>query len=248
MIFEVENGHFYYNDIPVLKDINFLIKKGELMTILGPNGVGKTTLVKCMLGFLEWTKGDTLIDGCTIKDYSRSQLWKRIGYVPQMKTLPFSYTVESLVLMGRNPYINFFSRPREEDYYHVHRILKAFGLEHLKKKRINKLSGGEIQMILIARALVSEPEMLILDEPELNLDLANQVRIFDVLIQLVKAKGIGCIVNTHHPMNAVRYGQKSLLLMKNFKYIYGDVDNVLNKKNLSTTFELSMDWFDFKIS
>ncbi|WP_432407514.1 ABC transporter ATP-binding protein [Wukongibacter sp. M2B1] len=248
MIFNVKDGYFYYNDIPILKDVRFSVKDGELMTILGPNGVGKTTLVKCMLGFLEWEKGDTFIDGDFIKSYSRNQLWKRIGYVPQMKTLPFSYTAESLVLMGRNPYINFFSRPKKEDYYHVDRIFEAFRLGHLKKKQINRLSGGEIQMILIARALVSEPELLILDEPELNLDLANQVKIFEILAELVKSKGIGCIINTHHPMNAIRYGQKSLLLMKNFKYIYGDTKDILNRRNLSKTFELSKDWFDFKIS
>lgn len=248
MIFNVKDGYFYYNGIPILKNVRFSVKDGELMTILGPNGVGKTTLVKCMLGFLEWEKGDTFIDGDSIKSYSRNQLWKRIGYVPQMKTLPFSYTAESLVLMGRNPYINFFSRPKKEDYYHVDRIFEAFRLGHLKKKQINRLSGGEIQMILIARALVSEPELLILDEPELNLDLANQVKIFEILAELVKSKGIGCIINTHHPINAIRYGQKSLLLMKNFKYIYGDTKDILNRRNLSKTFELSKDWFDFKIS
>lgn len=248
MIFKVEDGNFYYNDVPILKNINFEIKKGQLMTILGPNGVGKTTLVKCMLGFLQWSKGHTLIDGCSVKSYPRNQLWKRIGYVPQMKTLPFSHTVESLVLMGRNPYISFFSRPGREDYYHVDRVLATFKLEHLKKKPINRLSGGEIQMILIARALVAQPELLILDEPELNLDLANQMKIFEILIELVKAEGIGCIVNTHHPINALRYGEKSLLLMKDFKYIYGDTENILNRKNLSKTFEISQDWFDFKIS
>ncbi|MCG8499808.1 MAG: ABC transporter ATP-binding protein [Firmicutes bacterium] len=248
MTFKVGNGYFYYKDVPILKNINFQISKGELLTILGPNGVGKTTLVKCMLGFLEWSQGDTLIDEYPIKNYARNQLWKKIGYVPQMKSLPFSYTAESLVLMGRNPYINFFSKPKKEDYDHVDRIFEAFNLEHLKKKQINKLSGGEIQMLLIARALVAEPELLILDEPELNLDLANQARIFDVLVELVASKGIGCIVNTHHPINALRYGHKSLLLMKDFQYMYGRTRDILNKKNLSKTFELSQEWFNFKIS
>ena len=239
MIFKVEGGYFNYNEVFVLKDINLHIQNGEMLTILGPNGVGKTTLVKCMLGLMPWSQGETLIDGYSIKTYSKNQLWKKIGYVPQIKTLPFAYTVEEMVLMGRNPYINFFSRPQEEDYDQVHRVLKAFKLEHLMHRQITQISGGQIQMVLIARALVAGPELLILDEPELNLDLVNQIKVFETLSELVDKEQIGCVINTHNPFNALQYSQKSLLLMEKNDYLYGETKQIITKDNLSKTYQLS---------
>lgn len=244
MIFRVEQGCFSYQELVLLQDINLTVQTGEMLAILGPNGVGKTTLVKCMLGFLSWSKGESLIDGNSIKGYSRNQLSKKIGYVPQIKTLPFSYTVEELVLMGRNPYINFFSQPQKEDYCQVEQVLKGFNLQHLLRREINQLSGGEIQLILIARALVAGPELLVLDEPELNLDLTNQLKIFETLSKLVAEEKIGCVINTHHPINALQYSQKSLLLRGKNEYLYGETREIVNQENLAQTYQLSPTYFN----
>lgn len=240
----IKNGGFTYEESEILKDINLEIKNGEMITILGPNGVGKTTLIKCFLGFNNWTKGATFLDGHDIKTSDRKLFWKRISYVPQAKEIPFSYTVESIILMGRNPFIDFFGKPEENDFKEVDHVLNLLGLKTIRNKCMYQLSGGEKQMVLIARALVSKPEMIVLDEPELNLDLANQDRIYSTLRWLVDNENISCLVNTHHPFNAIKYSDYSLLLKRDLTYIYGKTEQVVTLENIVKIFGLPLDYYN----
>lgn len=243
MRMSIKNGGFSYGKTEILKDINLDVKKGEMTTILGPNGVGKTTLIKCLLGFKKWTSGATFLDCHSIKTSDRKLFWKKISYVPQAKEIPFLYTVESIILMGRNPFIDFFGKPKESDLKEVDSVLDLLGLKAIRNKCMDQLSGGEKQMVLIARALVSKPEIVVLDEPELNLDLANQDKIFATLRKLVDEEDISCLINTHHPFNAIKYSDYSLLLKRDLTYIYGKTKEVVTLENIINIFELPSDYY-----
>lgn len=242
----VQNGCFSYDTSPVLQNINLEVASGQLTTILGANGVGKTTLMKCLLGFQPWTEGATILDGKAIDDHDKAYFWKSISYVPQWKDMPLTYTVASFILMGRNGTIGFCGRPKEKDYKALDWVVDLLDLEGIRQKKMYQLSGGEKQMVLIARALVSGPQIVVLDEPELNLDLANQDKIYKTLRNLVDREGISCLVNTHHPFNALKYSDNTMLLHKNADAIYGETRTVLTKENIIRAFDLSLDYYELK--
>ncbi|MBR3772392.1 MAG: ABC transporter ATP-binding protein, partial [Clostridium sp.] len=152
MTFEVKHGCFGYNQKMILNDISFCIERGEVLSILGSNGVGKTTLLKCMMGFLHWNTGDTLIDGISIKDIKQKDLWKKIAYVPQAKGSAFGYTALDMVILGRSAHIGTFHQPKKEDVDIALQAMKDVGILYLKDKLCTQMSGGELQMVLIARA------------------------------------------------------------------------------------------------
>ena len=174
MRFEVKNGSFSYDERLILNNISFSLDKGEVLTVLGPNGVGKTTLLKCMMGMLHWKDGQTLIDGKAMNKMKNSEVWRKIAYVPQAKGVAHSYTASEMVLMGRSARLGLFAQPNKGDYQIAYVAMEQVGISHLAQKQCSQMSGGELQMVLIARALCCEPEMLVLDEPESNLDFKNQ--------------------------------------------------------------------------
>ena len=210
----IENGCFAYRGgPPILKDINIEVNSGEILAVLGPNGSGKTTLLRCMMDMLHWQSGRSLIDGEDIKAMPASRLWRRMAYVPQAKSAAVSYTVFQTVLLGRSSHIGAFSSPGEEDIRIAERVMNSLGISALADKPCHALSGGELQMVLIARAMAAEPEILVLDEPESNLDFKNQLIVLDAMSSLA-AKGVACIFNTHYPAHALQRAGKSLLLFR----------------------------------
>lgn len=243
MNIKVKKATFFYGKRCIFNNINFELNEGEMLTILGPNGVGKTTLIKCLLGFSQLNQGNIFFDNKLYKDINKKIFWKKISYVPQIKEFNFSYDVKSMIMLGRNPYIGFMKMPEKNDYYEVEKIIELFNLEKIKNKSMNNLSGGEKQMVLIARAMVSNPEMMIIDEPELNLDISNQDKIFKILNKLIKNKKVSCIINTHNPINVIKYSDLSILMKKDLSYYYGKTNEVLNIDNITDVFELSKDYF-----
>ena len=236
MNLEIKNGNFSYTDgNPILKDINLKIDSGEIFTILGQNGIGKTTLLKCINGVLKWNSGEVFIDNkkvTSIKDL------KDIAYVPQAHSFSFSYTVKELSIMGRAKYLNIFSTPSKSDYDIVEKVLDEMGILHLKDRKCSELSGGQLQLVFLARALVGEPKILILDEPESHLDFKNQTKILRTIVQLAKKKNITCIFNTHYPEYALRISDKSMLIGKD-DYIIGKTSEVINEENLKKYFGIN---------
>ena len=241
MKFEVVDGRFgYEKGKEILRDINFTLEDDAVLTILGSNGVGKTTLVKCMLGLLKWTSGSTLIDGQEVGNMKHTEFWKKIGYVPQAKLSAFAYTVEEMVLLGRNAHLKMTEMPNEDDREIALDCLDCIGVKHLRHKLCSKISGGELQMVLIARALAAQPSMLILDEPESNLDFRNQLIVLNTIRELSKEKHISSIVNTHYPEHAISISDMTLLLQGDGTSVCGTTRSTITESLLQNAFGVNV--------
>ena len=245
MILEVKNGSFSYGSREVLKDVSFHLEEQKIMTILGPNGVGKTTLLKCIMGFLQWNSGGTMISGNSLTEYSDKELWRKISYVPQAKQSVFSYGVLEMVVMGLDKENGFFYSPKKEHFERADEMLKELGIGRLADRYCNELSGGELQMVMLARAMVSGPELLILDEPESNLDMRNQLRILDAIEYASKEKNTACVINTHFPSHALRLSDKTLLLGRGYKKKFGSTEEIITEENVEEFFRTRAKIVDF---
>lgn len=232
---KVVNGCFGYPKSPqILNHLNFALDEGKIMTILGQNGIGKTTLIKCLTGVLKWTDGYTMIDDKkinTVRDV------KGLGYVPQAHPMAFSYTVRQVIMMGRARYIGTFSVPSAKDKQAVEEAMAEVGVQELADRCCNQLSGGQLQLALIARALVGNPRIMILDEPESHLDFKNQFMILKLIERLAREKKISCIINTHFPEHALMISDQTLLLGKN-KYAFGATQDMIAEDNIEEFFHI----------
>lgn len=245
MIFQVKNGGFSYDSRRVLDNISFELSDGEILCVLGSNGVGKTTLLKCMMGLQKWHHGETLIDGKNISQIPQKEFWKKIAYVPQAKNSAFSFSALDMVTMGRSAHLGTFSQPTKEDEKLALEAMETCGITWLKDKLCTQMSGGELQMVLIARALTVNPQMLVLDEPESNLDFKNQLIILNIIEKLAREKNISAIVNTHFPAHAMKIGTKALILNKNAPPIFGKTSEVINEENMKKTFSVQVHISEF---
>ncbi len=245
-ILRIENGSFAYKGGPqILKDINIEVGAGEILAVLGPNGAGKTTLLRCMTDMLRWESGRSLLDGEDIKTMPAQTLWRRMAYVPQARSAATSYTAFQTVLLGRSARIGAFSSPKEEDMAVAERVMKRLGIWELADKPCHAVSGGELQMVLIARAMAAEPEVLVLDEPESNLDFRNQLVVLDAMTSLA-AEGVACVFNTHYPAHALQRADKSLLLTKGGMSIYGPTKFVVSEDDIRSIFGVNAIIGDFE--
>jgi len=237
MRLSVKNGTFSYkkNDRVILNNINFSTREGEIMAILGPNGAGKTTLLRCVMGFLKWNSGASMLDETDIRSIPVRELWKNVAYVPQAKQASSAYSVEETIMLGRGSHFGLLAQPSAKDIEKVTEAMHRLYISHLAKKRCSEISGGELQMVLIARALVSEPQILILDEPESNLDFRNQLLVLNTMSELA-TEGISCIFNTHFPSHALQRASKSLLFCGNGETIFGDTTEIVTEANIEKAF------------
>ena len=238
MILEVKNGCFSYGNRSILTDISFALEERKIMTVLGPNGVGKTTLLKCIMDFQHWNKGETFVADKPMKEYSERELWQVISYVPQAKRSVFSYRVLDMVVMGLNASQNFFQIPDREQYDKAEAILELLGSGKLKDRYCNQLSGGELQMVMIARALVSKPKLLILDEPESNLDMKNQLRILDAIERAAREMNTACLINTHFPNHALNISDQTLMMGPGQMKLFGPTKELINEENIERFFSV----------
>ena len=245
-VLRIENGSFAYKGGPqILKDINVEVRAGEILAVLGPNGAGKTTLLRCMMDMLHWETGRSLLDGEDIRNMPASTLWRRMAYVPQARSAATSYTAFQTVLLGRSARIGAFSSPKKEDMEVAERVMKRLGIWELADKPCHAISGGELQRVLIARAMAAEPEILVLDEPESNLDFRNQLVVLDTMTSLA-AEGMACIFNTHYPAHALQRADRSLLLTKGGMSIYGPTKYVVSEDDIRSIFGVNAVIGDFE--
>ncbi|MDY0389792.1 MAG: ABC transporter ATP-binding protein [Desulfobulbus oligotrophicus] len=210
-MFTVCDLHFAYNGRPILTDINFSVERGELLAVLGPNGVGKTTLLKCMNAMQRPSAGVVLMEEQDILTLPPANIARDIGYVSQ-KNEASRLTVFDAVLMGRSPHIRW--RMHRDDLDKVSAVIHSFGLTHLCMRYMDTLSGGEVQKVCIARALVQEPSLLLLDEPTSALDLKNQVEMMQMIRRLVNGRRLAVVMTMHDVNMALRYADRAVFLKK----------------------------------
>ena len=186
MQIEVRHGSFSYPGFkPVLNDVNFSFDGVGVMSILGPNGAGKTTLLRAMLGLISFTRGESLVNGKRVQEWKPKDFWRTVGYVPQAKTPGFAaMSIADMVVLGRSTHVGAFGLPGPKDWAIVDRVLEEVGLSHLSDRLCSEVSGGQLQLAMIARALAAEPRLLVLDEPESNLDFKNQMVVLLSLIHI----------------------------------------------------------------
>ena len=231
----VKNAAFSYDGRNELfSDLSFSLAAGEVLTILGRNGIGKTTFLRCLLGILPWTRGECLVDGQRPDPAAVSDV---IGYVPQSHAPAFPYTVFEMVMMGRARRIGLFRTPAAADRARVAELLDLVGVLPLAERAATELSGGQLQMVYIARALAVEPKLMILDEPEAHLDFHNQMIVLRLLKKLSTEQNMTIVMNTHSPENALKISHKSLL-MRRGEQLFGSTESLLSEENLRRFYDI----------
>jgi iron complex transport system ATP-binding protein len=234
----VEDASFAYEHGQCLfKDLFFEVGAGETLAVLGANGIGKTTLFRCLMRFLKLDTGRIFLEDRDATRMKDAEFWRHISYVPQAKGIVFGYSALNMVVMGRSHDIGFGRLPKKEDYTLAMRILEELGLAGLSGRPCSKMSGGQLQMVLIARALAKDPKILIMDEPESGLDMKNQLKTLEIIEDLSHQKGYTVIINTHFPEHALRCADKTLLLGKDC-YVFAKTSEVVTAENIERHFEV----------
>ncbi len=229
-----------YGKSIVCNNISFQLQKGDVVCVVGPNGSGKTTLIKLILTLLKKSSGEVLINNQAIDTYSTKNLAKTIAYVPQQHSVQFSLSVLDIVIMGRTSYIPTFSLPKSEDEKKAFEALEKLGIQDLAHAQYNELSGGQKQMVLIARAICQEPQILVMDEPTSSLDYYNQTRVITT-IQTLSKNDFSILVTSHNLSQPFQYANKVLMLKKGSAFAFGKTEDIITKHNLSEVYELEMD-------
>ena len=234
----VENLSFNYGKTSVLKGIDLTVKKGKIISVLGPNGVGKTTLLKCLLGMIKPCSGFIRLDDMDILKMSPTHRARLIGYVPQAFPSKFPMTVFDAVLMGRKPYVRFV--PSDKDLEVVTRVLMSMNLNHLGLKDFDRISGGQKQKVLIARAIAQEPCYLVLDEPSSSLDVRHQLEVMDMLKKLAQKKNIGVIMAMHSLNLASRFSDRIVMLKSGCMVCNGTPWEVMTPRIIERVYKIEV--------
>lgn len=245
-LMEMKNGTFSYDsNNNIFEDINFQVEKGDVFCILGANGTGKTSMLKCLNGLMKLKSGHVLLNGQDIYSFNHSEIAKNIGYIPQMHSSTFPFTILDVVLMGRAPHIDTFSSPSKNDVNIAEEALRSLNIYHMKDKPYTEISGGEQQLVFIARVLTQEPKVLILDEPTSHLDFGNQIRTLNIIEKLAK-NGLSVIMSSHFPDHAFISANK-VAIMKGTDFIdIGTPEEVINEKNMENAYGIKVKIVDFQ--
>jgi iron complex transport system ATP-binding protein len=216
------------------------------MTILGPNACGKTTLLKCIDGLMKLEHGSISIDGKDLRSLSRSEIAKAIGYVPQFHQPSFAFTVLDTVLVGRAPHIGFLESPKAEDIKIAKDALETMGIPYLAEKPYTQLSGGERQLVLIARILAQQPSLLLLDEPTSHLDFGNQIRLLNILSKLANT-GLPIIMTSHFPDHAFLVSNNVALMKEGELIDVGTPEQIITDSTLATVYKIRVKVVDVDV-
>ncbi|MBU2511618.1 ABC transporter ATP-binding protein [bacterium] len=239
-LLEIREACFSYNKKQLIfNNITFSIKPGEIFCILGPNGTGKSTLLRCLGGLLALQGGSIVMQGQSINDIGKNELGKKIGFIPQGHQPAFPYSVREFVLMGRAPYIPIYGQPGKKDHRISEQAIRSIGISHLMDKPYTEISGGERQMVMFARVLTQNPQLLLLDEPTSHLDLRNQFHTLNLIENLCR-QGMTAVLTTHLPDQALLLNA-TVAIMKDRSFIaVGPAQQVITAQNLRNAYGIDV--------
>lgn len=223
----VKNLNFSYGNRKIIEDVSFTAEEGELLVMLGPNGVGKSTLFQCILGLLPGYTGTITVNGDNARNIGIRELARRMAYIPQIHSPVFNYTVFDIVLMGTASQISEIGIPGKEHIRLAEEAIERLEIGHLRDRAYTQISGGERQLVMIARALAQKAKILVMDEPTSNLDYGNQIRILSHIKSLVK-QGYTIIQSSHNPDQAFLFSDKVLALLEGRVLAYGSPKDVIS--------------------
>ncbi len=240
---KVENLTFSHNGTtPVLSRIDFQAQPGEVLTVLGPNGSGKTTLFQCILGTWKPREGGVLLSGKSVGNLRRPEIARMVAVVPQDHDPPFPYSAFDVVLMGRTAHVGLFSSPAQPDRDVARNAMRTAGIEDLADRPYTRLSGGERQLVLLARCLAQQSPVMLLDEPTAHLDFRNQIMILSKVKELVKEKNLLSLMNLHDPNLALLFSDRVLLLDAGRLVAQGKPEEVVTRDNLMAVYGLEVEF------
>lgn len=244
---EVQDICFNYADKGnLLQNISFSAAAGDVVCLLGPNGAGKTTLLRCLLDINKPSRGEILVDGNNVKTMKPKEKARVVAYVPQNTTAVFSYQVIEVVIMGRTPHLAIMTTPSSRDIEIAEQALAQLEITHLAQRHFDELSGGERQMVLIARALAQQAQILIMDEPTSSLDYGNQVRILK-LVRMLSGQGYTIIMSSHFPDHAFLCANQVLMMKKGVVLQSGHPDQVVTTENLTRLYASTIQVVDIPL-
>lgn len=240
-IMEFKNVKFCWHrkNAPLFPSLDMQVPTGIATALLGPNGAGKTTIMDMSLGWRNPQSGEILLQEVPIKQWNPKQRGKFMALVPQDEIIQFDYSVLEYILLGRSPYLPTLGNPGKEDKRIAMDALEETGIDHLVKRKVSQLSGGERQLVLLARALTQQPKFLLLDEPASHLDLYNREKILNILDKL-KRKGISLFFTSHDPELVIRLADHVILLKNGAVVQSGPSESILNEENLTDLYETAI--------
>ena len=240
MLLTVENLSFYYEtNKMIFKNANFSLESGDILSILGPNGAGKSTMLNCLVNLLQPRSGKVVIDKKKISEMNSNEISKYIGYVPQVHIPTYGFMVKEYIAMGRAPKIGIFSKPSKKDYYFVNKAMDKMEISHLANKPYTEISGGERQKATIAKVLVQEPKIIILDEPTAYLDYGNQYKTIN-LVKSLAEEGYAIIMTTHQPEHAIMLDKYTAIIDNEGDFTFGETNEIISESLLSDLYKIKV--------
>lgn len=235
-IINVENLSYSYKEMQALKDVSFSVDKGAVCGLFGPNGSGKTTLFKCMSALLQFDTGRITVGGLDVSSSRQAKIARTIAYVPQEHKISFPFTVLEVVLMGRTPYLTSVFGPSRDDLLMAEKVLDEVGITHLASRPCNTLSGGQRQLVYIARAIAQDTPVIFLDEPTSALDFDNQILVWKIM-KKVADTGVTVVVCSHDPNHIMWYTSQVVVLLNGEIAADGHPDKVFNTTLLERIYQ-----------
>jgi len=239
-ILDINDISLSFRNKSILSDVSFRVSAGEFFVVIGPNGAGKTSLLKILSGLQKTQQGSVQIKGKDIYRYTRRSLAQIMAIVPQQIEVGFPFTVKETVIMGRTPHLGILGMESKNDFHIAEEAMNFTEVAHLKERKLFQLSGGELQRVIIARAICQQPEIILLDEPTTALDPSHQLKIMDLMERFRREHNTTIIMVSHDLNLASMYGDRLLLLKEGRVVKTGDPKTVLNKTLLEESYGCRM--------